>query len=141
MALKLLLPAILVLLVDQLTKTLVARCLAEGQSVFVGPCVQIRHVANAGGRQWFVRNPPALLLLWGSALVSIILVVQQAYFFRHAAAQIGLGAALGGAASNLYDRLRRGVVIDFLRVGWWPVFNLADVAITLGAIGALWFIR
>jgi len=54
---------------------------------------------------------------------------------------VGLGAALGGAASNLYDRLRRGAVIDFLDVGWWPVFNLADVAITLGTITALWFLR
>ena len=60
---------------------------------------------------------------------------------QHPAAQAGLGAALGGAAGNVYDRLRRGVVIDFVDLGWWPAFNLADAAITLGALTALWLLR
>ena len=137
----LLLSAGLVFVVDQLTKALVVRRLAEGHSVRVGWGVQIRHVANASRSQRPWHHRIALLFLWALALGCIILVTRQGYFYQHPAAQVGLGTALGGATSNLYDRVRHGAVIDFLDVGWWPVFNLADVAITLGAIAALWFIR
>jgi signal peptidase II len=131
----------LILLADQFTKALVVRGLAEGTSVRVALGAQIRHVANRGRNQLLFRSRTALLLLWVLALASIILVTQNGSLFQHPAAQAGLGAALGGAGSNLYDRLCRGRVIDFLAVGWWPVFNLADVAISLGAIAAIWFIR
>ena len=81
-----------------------------------------------------------LLLHWGIALAGIVLATRSGYLFQQPAAQWGLGAALAGAASNLYDRLRRGAVIDFLHLSWWPAFNLADVAITLGAVAAIWFV-
>ena len=54
---------------------------------------------------------------------------------------IAVGAVAGGAVGNLLDRLLRdgsgflgGHVIDFIDLQWWPVFNVADMAITLGAI-------
>ena len=56
--------------------------------------------------------------------------------FDHSSAQIALGSALGGAAGNLLDLRFRNGIIDFIDVGFWPVFNLADAAIVLGAIGA-----
>jgi signal peptidase II len=138
---KLPLAASFVLILDRLTKVLVAGRLAEGQSVRVGSWLRIRHVANLDVRQRPMSNSMAMLLLWACALGIIIFITKHGTFFQSTAAQIGLGAALGGATSNLYDRLRRGAVIDFLDVGWWPVFNLADVAITLGATIALCFIR
>jgi len=49
----------------------------------------------------------------------------------------GLGMALGGAAGNLRDILRHRYIVDFIDLGWWPVFNLADVAIVGGLILAL----
>ena len=48
---------------------------------------------------------------------------------RNAAA---IGAALGGAAGNIADRLRLGAIVDFIAIGRWPLFNLADVAIVMG---------
>jgi signal peptidase II len=81
------------------------------------------------------------LFAWWAALGGILLAIQSGWFFQQPAAQAGLGVALGGAGSNLCDRLRYGEVVDFLDLGWWPVFNLADVAITVGVIAALWFIR
>jgi signal peptidase II len=45
--------------------------------------------------------------------------------------------ALGGATSNLLDRVGRGAVIDFIALGWWPAFNLADVAIVIGVVVAV----
>jgi signal peptidase II len=47
---------------------------------------------------------------------------------------IGASAILGGAAGNLVDRLRRGAVVDFIAIGPWPVFNIADASI-VGGIG------
>ncbi|GAB4431059.1 MAG: signal peptidase II [Chloroflexi bacterium OHK40] len=46
--------------------------------------------------------------------------------------QVAMGLILGGAFGNIIDRLRYGHVVDFIRVGWWPVFNLADSAISVG---------
>ena len=51
--------------------------------------------------------------------------------------QIALGAALGGAAGNLFDIIRSHSVRDYIDLGWWPVFNLADVAILVGLTLAL----
>jgi len=128
----------LVFLADQVCKLFVVRRLAVGQSVQLG-WLKIRHVLSAGWSPHFLRI--GLLLLWGLFFAGIILAIDSGYFFQHPAAQAALGAALGGAAGNLYDRFRRGAVIDFVDVGCWPVFNFADVAITLGAITSLWLIR
>jgi len=54
-----------------------------------------------------------------------------------AAVASGIGLALGGAAGNALDRLRRGAVVDFVVVGRWPVFNVADVALVGGALVAV----
>jgi signal peptidase II len=48
--------------------------------------------------------------------------------------QLSIGLILGGALGNTVDRILVGYVIDFIQVGWWPVFNVADSAITTGAI-------
>ena len=50
------------------------------------------------------------------------------------AGQVGVGFAIGGAAGNVLDWLRRGRVTDFIDLGWWPVFNLADAGIVTGIL-------
>lgn len=47
--------------------------------------------------------------------------------------QISMGLILGGAIGNVIDRVRLGYVVDFIQVGWWPIFNIADSSITIGA--------
>ncbi len=48
--------------------------------------------------------------------------------------RISLGLQLGGAMGNLVDRLVRGFVVDFIDIGFWPIFNLADISIVLGVV-------
>ena len=48
--------------------------------------------------------------------------------------RVGLGVALGGAAGNLFEIVRYRAVTDFVDLGWWPVFNVADVCIVTGLI-------
>jgi signal peptidase II len=88
-----------------------------------------------------LHNPYALLFVWAVLLASISLIVQQGYFFQSQVAQFGLGMALGGAFGNVSDQLRHGSVTDFVDLGWWPIFNSADVSITIGVLIALWFLR
>ena len=140
MSLALALSAGLVFLADQGTKALVIRRLAVGQALGPG-WLRIRHVLNSTRGPSFLARPPILLFLWCLALTGVLCAIHAGYFFQHPAAQAGFGAALGGAAGNLVDRLRRRGVIDFIDLGWWPVFNLADAAITLGVITALCCMR
>jgi signal peptidase II len=136
MMLEFALPAALIIALDQATKNAVAARLGQGECQMVGS-LAIRYLRHRPGLQKLGLAP--LIVLWAGLVVTAVLLGRAGYFFHNPAARISLGAALGGAGSNLYDRLRLGGVVDFLDVGWWPVFNLADVAITLGAIFALWF--
>jgi signal peptidase II len=74
---------------------------------------------------------PALIALWGFTAASVVLAVRSGPF-GVPLAEVGLAGALGGAAGNLLDRLRRGVVVDFVALWRWPPFNLADAAIVTG---------
>jgi signal peptidase II len=47
---------------------------------------------------------------------------------------VGFGMAVGGAAGNLLDRIRHGAIVDFVAAWRWPVFNLADTAMTVGIL-------
>jgi signal peptidase II len=80
------------------------------------------------------------LIIWTAAAAVLGIAAHSGMFFRSSVAGMGLAAALAGSGSNLYDRLRHGAVIDFLDVGWWPVSNLADIALVAGVIAALRFL-
>lgn len=77
----------------------------------------------------------ALVLTWLLALASVVILHRLGAWFQSPTSLAGLGLAFGGAAGNLLDILRRRYVVDFIDLGWWPVFNLADVAI-LGGLAA-----
>ena len=139
MPLEMLLVALFSFALDQATKSLVARRLSPGQSVPVTSWLSLRRVVNARGVPLWLKPRGQLLVLSGLT-AGIGLIIRQGHFFQHPAAQLGLALALGGASSNVYDVLRRGAVLDFLDLGWWPIFNLADAAITLGVITALSFL-
>ena len=126
---------LVVLSIDQASKTLVLTSLRDAHAVSIGPLV-LRRVINrrAGLRQ--VRDRSAMLALWLVELLLLAAIVELVPAFGNSPAQIAVGAALGGAAGNLFDRWCRDGVIDFIDVGFWPVFNLADAAIVIGAVGA-----
>ena len=81
------------------------------------------------------------------ALVAIVIVVvlwRSRRRLESTWAEIGLGGIIGGALGNLADRLfrgaawGRGAVVDFIDLQWWPIFNVADAAITVGLVSVLW---
>jgi signal peptidase II len=135
----LLLSGSFIFLLDRFTKLLVEHHLAGERPRPMALGIVIRAVANRRGP--LARRPLAGLLVWAALFGIISLIVLQGLFFPNAAARFGLGIALGGAFGNLWDQLRRGAVADFLDLGWWPVFNLADVGIGVGVAIAMWFFR
>lgn len=73
-----------------------------------------------------------------------VIVLLAAWHWRAVAAAgaragVAVGLLLGGAASNLIDRLVRGAVLDFINLRVWPVFNLADSAVVVGVVLVLWY--
>jgi signal peptidase II len=125
------------LFLDQSSKRLIQLRTADG-SIASTAAVCIRYVANT--RALYSRNSVRafLLMVWIAAAASALTLHLSGSAFQSRAAMIGLGAALGGAAGNLLDILRSRSVTDFIDLGWWPVFNIADVAIIAGLLLAFW---
>jgi signal peptidase II len=123
---------------DQLVKAAARRGLDAGASVpLVGDWVRLTLVHNSGSAFGLISSEWALIAV-GAAVCAAVLA--------YAAVGRGLGAApgravpmglvLGGSLGNVLDRIRAGGVTDFIDLRIWPVFNLADIAITVG-IGLL----
>lgn len=130
--------AALVLAADQLSKSLVLAARPDGGG---GGLVAVRVVRNTGASFGIGAGHPVLVM--ASSVVVIAVVAVLAVRVRSRPAALFLAAVLGGALGNLADRvfrspgLGRGAVVDWIHVAWYPAtFNLADVAIRVGAIGA-----
>lgn len=133
-----------VIVADQLTKRVVSSVLRPGEvRPIVDGVFNLTHTLNRGAAFSLMADSSSSfklgLLILVSVLASVIVLVllwrsrQESWVAR-----TGLAMILGGALGNLLDRIRSGSVIDFLdfyfRTYHWPVFNLADAAIVLGAL-------
>lgn len=118
---------------DQIAKILALAHLHYDTSVpLLGQWLQLTLTRNVGSAFGLVTSRS--LPIAASALVCVVIL---AYVFCGALARapgrsIPLGLVVGGALGNLLDRIRSGGVLDFIDLRVWPVFNLADVAITVG---------
>jgi signal peptidase II len=133
-----------VLVLDQLTKALVLEHLALGASLpVIDGFFDLTHVHNPGGAFGFLATMSAQVraaLFIAATLLAAGLIL---WFYVQAPANqrllsFGLALILGGALGNLIDRVRFGVVVDFLDlyIGelHWPAFNVADSAVTVGVL-------
>jgi signal peptidase II len=125
----------LLFLLDWRSKQAVSGLAANG-GLAVGPMLRIRRVAHTSALYRSRKFRSFLAATWLVALVSAILLHRLGARFQSPVALWGLGAAFGGAAGNLRDIFRWHYVVDFIDLGWWPVFNLADVAIVAGLAAA-----
>ena len=93
--------------------------------------VSLRIVHNTGAAFGILRGETLFLVFLGIIFLAIFLfwVFRQKYT---ASGKVFLSMILGGALCNLYDRIFLGYVIDYIDLGWWPVFNLSDSFITVG---------
>jgi signal peptidase II len=126
--------AAVVVAIDQITKTIALHALADGP-VHVFWTLRFNLSFNSGLAFSLGTGLTTWITFAAVLLVAGLLVMSRRVTSMTMA--IALGLVLGGALGNLTDRLIRGhggAVIDFIDFQWWPVFNVADMAITIGAV-------
>lgn len=122
-------PALAVVAVDWVTKAIASRSL-DSDPVRFGSILDLRLTHNPGVAFGLGDQLPGPVVLAVTAAVTTVLALAAIRgAFPSATAT---GVVLGGAAANFGDRLVGGSVVDFFDLGWWPSFNIADIAITLG---------
>lgn len=137
--------ALVIIVLDQLTKWIAMRELAtQGITLWPGffDLVLVHNVGAAFGLFTGITAEIRVVFLSGVAWIASLIILYLLQTARAGIYVVGLGLVLGGALGNLIDRVRFGWVVDFIHLHWhalsWPVFNLADSAITVG-VGLLLF--
>ena len=140
----LLLPALVVIAVDQISKFVLLSAIPEYGSVpVIKGFFNLVHVRNRGMAFGLMNRPGHGLQFYFLVVATLAAIVLLLFWFRKLKNEdhkltIGLGLILGGAVGNFIDRLRLGEVVDFLDFYsgsyHWPAFNAADTAITVGIL-------
>jgi signal peptidase II len=134
--------ALLIVVVDQLTKAWAVDALADGRTIDLVWTLRFNLTYNKGASFGVGQG-------WGPVIGAVAMVVVVALLLnlrRNAssrATEAAVGAIVGGAVGNLIDRLfrepywLRGGVVDFIDLQWFPIFNVADIGITVGGAALL----
>lgn len=134
--------AVAIVGVDQLSKSIIVDAIGPGRDtarIALGTgWAAIEYAENSGAAFGLFSNlTPVLAVVSAAVLVGVLI-----HFFRTPnptlLGAVSVGAIAGGALGNLLDRIRLGYVVDFVAIGPWPNFNVADSAITLGVLGLAW---
>ena len=128
----LLLPLALAFGLDQVTKAIVRANLFLGESIPRDGLVRITHTSNTGSAFGLFPDQTLFLIVASLVGIGVLLLVYKRQPFSGFPLRLSLGMQLGGAAGNLFDRVRMGEVTDFIDLGPWPVFNIADASIVIG---------
>lgn len=129
-----------VLIADLATKAAIVAWVDFGATHELAPVLNIVHVLNRGAAFSFLHNEGG----WQRYFFIAIAVVASAFLVfmlrrdsSSRAERISFGLILGGALANMFDRIGRGAVVDWIDLHWgshhWPAFNIADIGITAGA--------
>lgn len=133
---------LVVIVLDQISKQWASAVLTYGEPLAFTSFFNFTLLHNPGAAFSFLSDAGGWQRWFFTAVASIVSVVLVVWIARSAASKkleaFALAMILGGAIGNLYDRVLLGHVVDFIVVHYqsyyWPAFNLADSAITLGAI-------
>jgi len=133
---RIVLMALVVMGADFWTKRWVVRSLALGESRCITPFFYLTHVHNTGSAFGLFQGNNHALFLIALVILGVLFYSARGLYEQGGWwGEIGVALIMGGAVGNLIDRFHYGHVVDFLDFRVWPVFNVADSAITIGAIG------
>ncbi|WP_039796982.1 signal peptidase II [Anaeromusa acidaminophila] len=124
---------------DQLLKKIFSGTMQLGESIPVLPGIfHLTYIQNPGAAFGLFENQTLFFIVIAAFLLAFL-----AFAYKELAAQgiwvrFGMSLLAGGAVGNLLDRVRFGAVIDYLDFRIWPIFNLADIGICLGAALIVW---
>ncbi len=122
----------LVFSLDQITKAVIRHSLVLYSSIPAEGEFRLTHTTNTGSAFGLFPDQTFFLILASFVGIAVLILVYRNHIFPNPWLRLSLGLQLGGALGNLVDRLRMGEVTDFIDVGAWPIFNLADAAIVSG---------
>ena len=139
--------AILIIALDQILKAIVRSNLNFGESW--SPCsgllksfIRVVHWENYGAAFGLFQGGGVVFGLLAAVVSLVIIIFYSRIPHEHVLMRVALAMQMGGALGNLIDRIRFGPVTDFIAVGTFPVFNIADASITVGVallLFALWY--
>ena len=122
----------LLIAVDQIVKGFVATRMDLFQSIELWQFIKLTYIHNTGAAFGILNGSRILFVLFTAALLVLVaLVWRKAWMKRYYCA---VSLILGGALGNCIDRIFRGYVVDFIDFTYWPVFNIADIAVVCGTI-------
>ncbi|MCK5580485.1 MAG: signal peptidase II [Candidatus Omnitrophica bacterium] len=128
-----------VVLLDRITKIFFSEILSPGETLpVIHRFVHMTLVHNTGIAFGLFKDKGLVFIV--IPIIAIVLLVYNIYYYKNNDEKlsrfyiVGFSLILGGAIGNLIDRICFGYVIDFIDLRVWPVFNIADSAITVGAI-------
>ncbi|MDA1347540.1 MAG: signal peptidase II [Chloroflexi bacterium] len=117
---------------DQLSKYAVSNSLDLGEAWPAHSFFRLKHATNSGSAFGLFPNQTMLLIVASVFAIGFLVYFYRTHAMPRRLLRFAIGLQLGGAFGNLFDRVRDGAVVDFIDVGPWPIFNLADSSIVVG---------
>jgi signal peptidase II len=131
--------ALFIIGADQLTKAWIRSSLPEGYALFRLGFFRVTHVHNTGAAFGLFPDQSLVLTIF-AIIMGVVVLFFVLYGHRYfpwlggVSLIVTFGLVLGGTVGNLIDRFRLGYVTDFIDFSYWPAFNIADSAVTIGVI-------
>ena len=123
-----------VLGLDQLSKQIVKSTLDLGESWPAEGFFRLTHGTNSGSAFGLFPNQTLILIVASIIAIGFLFYFYRTHLVPRRLLRLAIGLQLAGALGNLIDRVRDGAVVDFLDVGPWPIFNVADSSIVVGMV-------
>lgn len=138
---KIALIALAVILLDYGSKIYILQTMTEKMSIpVIENIFHITFIFNRGAAFGIFENQRWIFILAAVVLLALFCKFYKKILEQPPIFQLGIALMLGGAIGNLIDRLVYGKVVDFLDFRFWPIFNVADIAICVGAGCILWVV-
>lgn len=127
--------ALFIVILDQLTKFIIKKNFELSQSIsLIKNILHFTYVTNTGSAFGLFRGFNLIFVLFSIIVVIVILHYLKKIKQNEKVLQFSVGLLLGGTIGNLIDRITYGFVVDFIDFRIWPVFNIADSAVTISVI-------
>ena len=120
--------------IDRLSKYAISSTLSLGEAWPEESFVRLKHATNSGSAFGLFPNQTMLLIVASVLAIGFLVYFYRTHAMPRRLLRFAIGLQLGGAFGNLFDRVRDGAVIDFIDVGPWPIFNVADSSIVVGMV-------
>jgi signal peptidase II len=133
---------ILIVVLDQMLKVVMVRWIGPESTPhrweLAGSFLAFEYLENRGAAFGIFPNQTEMLTVLSTGIAAAGIALMWRESRAHPFMAIAIGMVVGGAIGNIIDRIRLGYVVDFIAVGVWPKFNLADATITMGVVLLLW---